>query len=942
MELESAKAASVKDYDLGKEQKVKQDVESLRAGDTNTLSSSSTQAEDTGNLYHFNVQQNRPREDAGKRDNKVKEGQHISDCGSLISAFFTGNVIAKIGGVLLFLGVVFFLRLFYQAIGPVAKVIMGFVVGFAVYGSGVLLDQRKYRTEGRILLGVGILINYLIILSGRYLIGDNYDDSFVLSESLTFIFLTLNTILAVITALVYQSNTLLLFSIILAYLNPFLIGAPNQTAPYTLCGYGVIVSIGAIILGLIIKGKTARTILRVAFIGGNLLAVIAPYDTAEMWYFKLAVSVSLSLGVLVAAYRCRHLVDLIGYVFGAYLSLFAMICVSANAGGFAYSDLIFEIAHPVSYLFYLAIICGATVILFVLSQSKWLFECALLPVICIALLIAIGGIPLAFQGLVMGGVLVFYIILILLLGELLTAEQQKLTFVSIGALLFYEVLDLHLNAGSENELLLNPSLGVIVTALLFMGTSSIFSFKRNLEVLYSLSSIMTAMMLFPMLQKTGELVNYSIFSILVYAAVNILVPVLNKNLRQNGYKEVVIGIVCGALFISYEIYYYGLNYFPGLTIGLAYLGLAVVYFAVALFTLPPSIKETDAHWQNIAKDGSSVVQVVLGVSLSLFSLAIAFVFSKYPQVIGVIWLLEASLLFFLYGRVNLERFYLAGVILSIIGLSKLVSVLGVISAGEWLMIVPLIVAFLSFVINIRSLGNLSDRLMHGLCHVFGMIALGYAIIVLSRDLSTGGLFVAVSLYCAVLSYLYSRHEVGWIKYCFAIALLSLYYLQILHQAEQSTGTIQWLCCLSTVILGYGAFFFKRPSAATKLQSGGVTFAVAVICSFCLYAYIISSLYVYNISANRFVVTIYWGMLALGLLGYGMRTEVVRYRSIGLYVLALTVIKILFSDIWYGLDNAGTRVAALLIVGVIMIVISMLYTKKYGDNLKDEINPRNLL
>lgn len=51
-----------------------------------------------------------------------------------IVEFFSDRPLAKIGGILLFLGAVFFLSLVWQEVGPVGKILIGLAFGFALYG----------------------------------------------------------------------------------------------------------------------------------------------------------------------------------------------------------------------------------------------------------------------------------------------------------------------------------------------------------------------------------------------------------------------------------------------------------------------------------------------------------------------------------------------------------------------------------------------------------------------------------------------------------------------------------------------------------------------------------------------------------------------------------------------------------------------------------------
>ena len=56
---------------------------------------------------------------------------------------------------------------------------------------------------------------------------------------------------------------------------------------------------------------------------------------------------------------------------------------------------------------------------------------------------------------------------------------------------------------------------------------------------------------------------------------------------------------------------------------------------------------------------------------------------------------------------------------------------------------------------------------------------------------------------------------------------------------------------------------------------------------------------------------------------------------------MTTLKIFLYDIWYWLDDAISRVAALIILWVLFIIISTRYTKKYWNNIVWELSLVNL-
>ncbi|USN58395.1 MAG: hypothetical protein H6767_09155 [Candidatus Peribacteria bacterium] len=74
--------------------------------------------------------------------------------------------------------------------------------------------------------------------------------------------------------------------------------------------------------------------------------------------------------------------------------------------------------------------------------------------------------------------------------------------------------------------------------------------------------------------------------------------------------------------------------------------------------------------------------------------------------------------------------------------------------------------------------------------------------------------------------------------------------------------------------------------------------------------------------------------------YGIFKNYIFYRTLGLYVVSGVLVKIFFYDIWYGFDDAISRVIAFLVLGILLVVISILYSKKYSSNIKGEFHVKN--
>lgn len=108
-----------------------------------------------------------------------------------------------------------------------------------------------------------------------------------------------------------------------------------------------------------------------------------------------------------------------------------------------------------------------------------------------------------------------------------------------------------------------------------------------------------------------------------------------------------------------------------------------------------------------------------------------------------------------------------------------------------------------------------------------------------------------------------------------------------------------------------------------------------------YLFVTSSIYLYDIFQNTFAISIYRGIIAYAVLHRGIANNLIKYRTIGLYIIGITLAKVGLFDIWYGIDSGIMRVIALMVLGGLLIYISTLYSKKYGGNMKGELELGNI-
>jgi Predicted membrane protein (DUF2339) len=746
----------------------------------------------------------------------------------MIERFFSENLLAKLWGILVFLGVLFLLSLVYTLIGPVAKMIVGFAIGFFLLLTGVFLDKRGYSKEAHILMGTAFLVNYLVILSGRYLLGTpDLGVSAFLSVATTFFFLILNTLLATITSLVYKSRILLLFSFLFAYINPLLLGT-SSTEPYTLLGYTMIVTLGALFLSYREKDKLLFSL---SFLFASFFFLAAPWSNATEWITKL-------------------------------------LCINTLGALSLYVSSVFE----KKYQYLSELLIGGT---FFLIGFMWLLGVASLSVLQLSILSA-------------------------------------------------------------------SSLGVMMFCYISMSRGA---------YLYSIGTLWTVLSLSPALLVSGVQETHLIISMLtlsVFLLLNIgVLLVKEKETLSNNLWNIIGWLISGAIFMTYMIYTFGNMYFPWMLQGFAYMWLAIVYSSLAFFFVSKIWFETirtQEKYQNM-------FYTIAALWISFFSLAIAFVLSEYKEIVSIVWLLEANVLFFLTQKTKSLKIGVAALVLYIVGIGRLIPFLGALfwgtsgtdNYGFW---VALLLAFGSLIFNLYFIFPKIQETFksylptefygaHNFFHIAGVFVvsiLGENILDIQNNWYTLLYFASL---LTVLGYIYHSIRSFWLQtvYLLFYVLLLFTHLGFFVDAIGFGNDHIRVSTLVTLVLST-SHIYKYLSKTSP--SGDIQMSV-----FLVYLFLLSTFYVSHIFAITFAITLYWGILSFLLLSYGIKKDIIALRTVWLYLIVLTAGKVFFYDIWMSVDNVFSRVVALIVVGILMIILSTMYTRKYGNRLNKEFNPENL-
>lgn len=829
--------------------------------------------------------------------------------------FFSDRPLAKIGGTLLFLGAVFFLSLVWQEVGPVGKILIGLAFGFSLYGIGVWMDIRGHEVESRTLLGVGIAINALTILSGRWMIGGTEG---YLSDTVTMVFLILNTLFAVATALAYSSRTFLLFSFAFGYLIPFVIGAEQQ-GPYGLLGYNAILTVaGYVLSGILSRRGTeskadASWLVNVVVGGSFLVGMINAFAVTTTTETAVFVGISVFLSIIGAVVDIRNFNGAKTSVIIAvgYASLFLLLTKTTSVAPIflgivplfalsAYSVATFAVGALLSWILFIPLLLGA------------------------AMLVVFGVHQFAF---VIVPIFLLYGIASAFVLDKLSVWFRYAFFAFIGTFMIFSGIFSNLSPVDMPD---GQRLAISLAGISFFVFSAGMAVWKRLEYLVLLSNAMSAALLAFVLVPSWGL-SWAMLGLFVVAA--LVVPFVSVSLTR-GTPSLALAVqkAVVALFVVGEIAYLGRDiWFSGtegsmVTLGFVYLAVAAfsTVYSLALARLMANVPFS--QFADLPDDVKNGIYGILAVPVSLFSLAIAVVFADSPGIVSLVWILESAVLAFLYGKARDPHLLAGSTILLGIGLLKIVPFLdSVVHEGYGSLVSVALIAMALFA-GVSFVGK-RDSLWSGFydaIHCVGTFVVAYALVdIVPADYET----LSVSVLFLLASFVYDKERgLTGIWFVMATAFFSLAQYSAVEAEKLSAG----MNLLALGILALSAWIFSLNRREGKI-------ALSFVLVMTLF---ITSAYVRVFSENVFAVTIYLAFVASGLLFWGISNDVAKFRTVGLYVGTYMLVKILFYDLWAGVDDLSVRVLALMVTGGLMIGLSQLYGRSVKRSWSEEFSFKN--
>lgn len=868
-----------------------------------------------------------------------------------IKNFFKENLLAKIGSILVFLWVLFLFSLVWNVLPSLWKIIIGFIIWFWVYFTWVILDTKWLKWESKILIWTWILINFLVILGGKFVLEWNVNSTDFFSTWITFMFLILNTIFWVVSSIVYKSKTMLLFSFIFAYINPFLIWW-NSTTPYTLIWYSSIVSIWAII----IWNRENSNLLKIsAFILWNILFLAAPFNSEIWWIAKFIASSVLSLWILYNLYLNNY--KRLNSIF-----ITSFIFLILNLIYWSDNSLINNNISFITYLLSILVFFFVWITLFLKNVITSLVSIIFFPILILLWLLFVGD--LYFIEISLWSIIIAYLIWF----GLISSPSNNNINVSNGLKYFFFVLlwififivNSFLSF-SLNGISFISFISIILVSFVFLISSYLFSKRTNLSYLYTIWTIWTVFILLPVINldltillktiidpiyEQNELLKlikpFCISSIVLFWLVNTFWPFINKKLikEKTNIKNLVIWLIIWALFLWWELYKYWLEYFPGISLWYAFAWLAIYYFILSFVFI------SNIWFENI-KNEISYKNSLFGylfISISIFSLSIALIFSNSPEVVSLIWLFEATILFYFFSKTKETKIFNAAILLFIIWIVKLLELKNYVETWDLVFIVPIALIIISFVLNIKYIDFLENKFrknIHDIIHIIWMIIIATIIEKIVPQTNHGWSTLWIASFVGISGLIYNSFSSKILK-TFFVLLVALFTLNQIESFNYITYRLQEdnlrflisLQYLSTIIIIWIIAYWNKFSKE-KIHKIILNIMLG------LYLLVIISTYIYDIFNNTFAITIFWWIISIILLINWISKDKIKLRTVWLYLLTLVLGKIFLYDIWYGLDNAVSRVVVFIILWVLLIVVSTRYSKKYGNNLVWEFNFKNL-
>ncbi len=176
---------------------------------------------------------------------KTSSKLHTASRQSRLEQYIGGNLINKIGIVILIIGLGLFVKYAIDNgfFPPIVRLVLSFVAGLVLVTIGYFL-KTKYKTYSAVLFSGGMTVLYFTAYAGNV-----FFDPPMLPPTVTFILMVVFTIVTVIAAAIYDLQIIGLLGLVGAYAVPFLLS--DSTGDYRLLlSYLAVINTGILVLSI--------------------------------------------------------------------------------------------------------------------------------------------------------------------------------------------------------------------------------------------------------------------------------------------------------------------------------------------------------------------------------------------------------------------------------------------------------------------------------------------------------------------------------------------------------------------------------------------------------------------------------------------------------------------------------------------------------------------
>jgi len=326
------------------------------------------------------------------------------------------------------------------------------------------------------------------------------------------------------------------------------------------------------------------------------------------------------------------------------------------------------------------------------------------------------------------------------------------------------------------------------------------------------------------------------------------------------------------------------------------------------------------------KISESIIVTFLGVVGSIITLAIAYLFTWNETARTLAWLIEAWLLWGIFSRFQNGWIQFAAIIAQIIGIVQFMVVSPNIDTAPILYGVVQILFFWNLwcLKNITTGNTVGSEII-----LLGSASIWYGYFFFDNSWSdTQIVFFTQALLMLHLywqSVTFKKIFFSWLIGC--LTLFWITYALPDFYSESDTFSTHWLYFFAPFAFIPFQYWItlKYPHILTKIS----WFVVGIGIFFVTSAWISAHF------ENPYALTFWWSLWILALLTLGIQKNIAIVRSMGLMVFLLSLLRVVFVDLWrVFMSNEGAGVmlwiGMIMLLGIISIGLSMLYKKIMGE------------